>query len=104
MTEIQDRVFAELGLNRSIAGDGVVSYHRLLDQATPKNPILALIHGYPQSAYEYAMTNASNKHKYSPAADGVFSFHSFLLVFRFSSLISLDTAIVPLQKKALSLT
>jgi hypothetical protein len=52
VANIQDRKFAELGLKRSVTGENIDVYHRLLDKVTPKNPVLALIHGYPQSAYE----------------------------------------------------
>jgi hypothetical protein len=54
MAEIQNSKFQELGLARSTSKDGVVAYHRHLETKSRGVPILLLIHGYPQSAYEYA--------------------------------------------------
>ncbi|KAL9088470.1 MAG: hypothetical protein Q9165_006194 [Trypethelium subeluteriae] len=51
MADIQDQKFTELGLRRDVSNQGVVSYHRSLDKASNDNPILVLLHGYPQSAY-----------------------------------------------------
>lgn len=54
MAELQDAKFEELGLLRSVSKDGVAAYHRHLETARRGKPVLLLIHGYPQSAYEYA--------------------------------------------------
>jgi hypothetical protein len=53
MAEIQDARFKELGLSKSISKVGEINvYNRHLDKINPANPLLVLIHGYPQSAYE----------------------------------------------------
>ncbi|KAI9684868.1 MAG: hypothetical protein M1822_005517 [Bathelium mastoideum] len=51
MAHIQDQKFADLGLRKEISDGKVVSYHRGLQAAGSGNPILVLLHGYPQSAY-----------------------------------------------------
>ena len=51
MANIQDQKFVDLGLQKTISAKGVVSYHKHLDAAAKNNPILVLLHGYPQSAY-----------------------------------------------------
>jgi hypothetical protein len=51
MADIQDQKFADLGLQKTISNKGIVSYTRGLDKASDKNPVLVLLHGYPQSAY-----------------------------------------------------
>jgi hypothetical protein len=53
MAEIQDAKFEELGLSKTISKVGEINvYHRHLDKINLTNPLLVLIHGYPQSAYE----------------------------------------------------
>jgi hypothetical protein len=53
MAALQDQKYAELGLEKSVSsGGGVSAYHRHLQKAETSNPVLLLIHGYPQSAYE----------------------------------------------------
>lgn len=50
--QIQDQRFSALGLSKMIVNDAqVCCYSRCLGAASEKNPILLLIHGYPQSAY-----------------------------------------------------
>lgn len=50
--QIQDNEFNRLGLTKAVVDEnGVTCYSRALDTASEKNPILVLIHGYPQSAY-----------------------------------------------------
>ena len=51
MAHIQDQKFAELGLQKAISNQKIVSYHQNLDKADHDSPILVLLHGYPQSAY-----------------------------------------------------
>ena len=53
MAQIQDQKFADLGLQKSVSEKGIVSYHRSLTKTTKGDPILVLLHGYPQSAYMY---------------------------------------------------
>lgn len=53
MSQIQDQKFADLGLQKAISKQKIVSYHKELDTANDKNPIIVLIHGYPESAYMY---------------------------------------------------
>ena len=53
MAHIQDQKFAELGLEKSVSEKKITSYHRGLENANRDNPILVLLHGYPQSAYMY---------------------------------------------------
>ncbi|KAF2823089.1 alpha/beta-hydrolase [Ophiobolus disseminans] len=48
----QDAKFESLKLSRTVVDD-VVCYSRCLDSVAEKNPILVLIHGYPQSAYKW---------------------------------------------------
>jgi hypothetical protein len=49
---IQDTKFDSLGLSKSIVNkEKVCCYTRSLENASDDNPILVLIHGYPQSAY-----------------------------------------------------
>jgi hypothetical protein len=53
MANIQDAKFEKLGLNKTISKVGEINvYHRHLDKINSTNPLLILIHGYPQSAYE----------------------------------------------------
>jgi hypothetical protein len=53
MADIQDAKFEELGLSKTITKvGGINAYHRHLDKINSTNPLLVLIHGYPQSAYE----------------------------------------------------
>lgn len=54
MADIQDKKFADLDLQKAVSKKKVVSYHRSLDKANEKNPIVVLLHGYPESAYMYA--------------------------------------------------
>ncbi|KAF1847088.1 alpha/beta-hydrolase [Cucurbitaria berberidis CBS 394.84] len=51
MAHIQDQKFTELGLRKVVSAGKITSYHRDLDKASDGNPILVLLHGYPQSAY-----------------------------------------------------
>ncbi|KAL9075841.1 MAG: hypothetical protein Q9157_003851 [Trypethelium eluteriae] len=51
MAHIQEQKFAELGLQKVTSNKGIVSYYRSLNKASDDKPILALLHGYPQSAY-----------------------------------------------------
>ena len=53
MAHIQDQTFAKLGLQKAVSEKKIVSYHRGLENASGENPILVLLHGYPQSAYLY---------------------------------------------------
>lgn len=53
MADIQDQKFAELGLHKATSNKGIASYYRDLDKADNDNPILVLLHGYPQSSYMY---------------------------------------------------
>lgn len=46
----QDAKFESLGLVKTTVND-VVSYNRALNSVSEKNPLLILIHGYPQSSY-----------------------------------------------------
>lgn len=55
MADIQDQKFAKLGLQKAVSNKKIVSYHRALDRANEKNPIIVLIHGYPESAYMYVI-------------------------------------------------
>ncbi|KAI4666995.1 uncharacterized protein J4E79_001676 [Alternaria viburni] len=49
---IQDTKFNDLGLSKSTLNkEKVCCYTRSLENASDENPILVLIHGYPQSAY-----------------------------------------------------
>ncbi|RYO37509.1 hypothetical protein AA0111_g2340 [Alternaria arborescens] len=50
--KIQDTKLSSLGLSKSIVNkEKVCCYTRSLENADDRNPILVLIHGYPQSAY-----------------------------------------------------
>ncbi|KAF2676335.1 alpha/beta-hydrolase [Lentithecium fluviatile CBS 122367] len=50
--QIQDEKFKSLGLDKKVVNaEQVCSYSRNLGAATDKNPVLVLIHGYPQSSY-----------------------------------------------------
>ncbi|KAI1518117.1 alpha/beta hydrolase fold [Pyrenophora tritici-repentis] len=50
--DIQNAKFNTLGLTKSITAKGkICCYTRSLESSSSKNPILVLIHGYPQSAY-----------------------------------------------------
>ncbi|KAF2148777.1 alpha/beta-hydrolase, partial [Myriangium duriaei CBS 260.36] len=51
MAEIQDRKFKELGFQKVNTTKGVVSYSQNLEKAASDNPIIILLHGYPQSSY-----------------------------------------------------
>jgi pimeloyl-ACP methyl ester carboxylesterase len=53
MANIQNQKFVSLGLQKTVSSKGVVSYHTHLDAAAKDNPILVLLHGYPQSSYMY---------------------------------------------------
>lgn len=51
--QIQDDKFSSLGLQKTTVNKEQVNcYSRGLGAASEKNPVLVLIHGYPQSAYE----------------------------------------------------
>ncbi|KAF2731451.1 alpha/beta-hydrolase [Polyplosphaeria fusca] len=53
-TEIQDQKFNSLGLQKlNINEEQVCTYSRGLGGVSEKNPVLVLIHGYPQSSYEW---------------------------------------------------
>jgi hypothetical protein len=48
----QDDKFYGLGLTKAVVNEEQVNcYSRALDTASTDNPILVLIHGYPQSAF-----------------------------------------------------
>jgi hypothetical protein len=48
----QDDKFHNLGLTKAVVNKEQVNcYSRALDTASTENPILVLIHGYPQSAF-----------------------------------------------------
>ncbi|KAF2000619.1 hypothetical protein P154DRAFT_534656 [Amniculicola lignicola CBS 123094] len=50
--QIQDSKFAALGLEKRIVGEErVCCYSRGLGEVGEENPVLVLIHGYPQSSY-----------------------------------------------------
>ncbi|KAF2028283.1 alpha/beta-hydrolase [Setomelanomma holmii] len=50
--KIQDDKFSSLGLTKTTVNkEEVVCYSRGLSSVSEKNPILVLVHGYPQSAY-----------------------------------------------------
>lgn len=51
MSHVQDQAFTALGLRKSSSENGVISYHKDLDKANNKYPILFVLHGYPNSAY-----------------------------------------------------
>lgn len=53
MAHIQDQKFATLGLEKVVSEGNITSYHRGLRNANRDNPILVLLHEYPQSAYMY---------------------------------------------------
>jgi hypothetical protein len=55
MAGIQDKKFTELGLQKAISNQGIVSYNRGLEKGNDKNPIIVLLHGYPESSYMYAI-------------------------------------------------
>ena len=49
---IQDAKFKSLGLQKmTVNKEQVVCYSRSLGAASEQNPILVLLHGYPQSSY-----------------------------------------------------
>lgn len=51
-TSIQDEKLKSLGLQKmTVNKEQVVSYSRGLGAASAQNPVLVLIHGYPQSSY-----------------------------------------------------
>jgi hypothetical protein len=49
--DVQNRKFNSLGFKTVENATKILSYSRALDSVSEKNPILVLIHGYPQSAY-----------------------------------------------------
>jgi len=50
--QIQDAKFKSLGLQKTVVNkEQVCTYTRNLGAAKEGNPILVLIHGYPQSSY-----------------------------------------------------
>jgi pimeloyl-ACP methyl ester carboxylesterase len=50
----QDAKFAELGLTKTIVNaEQVCVYSRGLGSVSEDNPVLVLLHGYPQSSYLY---------------------------------------------------
>ncbi|KAH7117599.1 Alpha/Beta hydrolase protein [Dendryphion nanum] len=51
MATIQDQKFAQLGLQKATTSTKVVAYHKGLNNVNNNNPILVLLHGYPQSSY-----------------------------------------------------
>lgn len=56
MAHIQDQKFSELGLEKCVSEKGITSYQRGLEKASYDNPVLVLLHGYPQSAYMYEIS------------------------------------------------
>lgn len=52
--QLQDDKFGSLGLSKAIVNkEQVTCYSRALGSTSSSNPVLVLIHGYPQSAYMY---------------------------------------------------
>lgn len=52
--ELQDEKMSNLGLSKTIINkEQVCCYSRHLSSASKTNPILVLLHGYPQSSYMY---------------------------------------------------
>jgi len=52
--KLQDDKFGSLGLSKIIENrEQIAAYGRLLGSSSERNPILVLIHGYPQSSYMY---------------------------------------------------
>ena len=50
--KIQDDKLSSLGLNKMVVNkEQVTTYSRALGAASEKNPILVLVHGYPESAF-----------------------------------------------------
>jgi hypothetical protein len=49
--DVQNKKFNSLGFKTVENATKILSYSRALDSVSEKNPILVLIHGYPQSAY-----------------------------------------------------
>lgn len=48
----QDEKFSSLGFSKAIVNkEQVCCYSRTLGAVSEKNPVLVLIHGYPQSSY-----------------------------------------------------
>ena len=59
--KIQDEKFNSLGFSKAIVNkEQVCSYSRGLGTVSDKNPILVLIHGYPQSSYMQVTPASSN--------------------------------------------
>ena len=59
--KIQDEKFNSLGCSKAIVNkEQVCSYSRGLGTVSDKNPILVLIHGYPQSSYMQVTPASSN--------------------------------------------
>ena len=51
--KIQDDKFSSLGLSKMVVNkEQIACYSRDLGTTSRQNPVLVLIHGYPQSAYE----------------------------------------------------
>jgi hypothetical protein len=51
---IQDDKFKSLGLQKTTVNkEQVVTYSRALGAASEQNPVLVLLHGYPQSSFMY---------------------------------------------------
>jgi pimeloyl-ACP methyl ester carboxylesterase len=51
---IQDSKFKDLGLTKTIVNaEHVCTYSRALSSVSDDNPVLVLLHGYPQSSYLY---------------------------------------------------
>jgi pimeloyl-ACP methyl ester carboxylesterase len=52
--KIQDEKLSSLGLSKAVVNkEQVVCYSRGLENVSEKNPVLVLIHGYPESSYMY---------------------------------------------------
>jgi hypothetical protein len=71
MADIQDAKFESLGLSKTISKIGEINfYHRHLDKISSTNPLLVLIHGYPQSAYESVLIKCTCSFKVDKFIDG----------------------------------
>lgn len=69
---IQDKKFNDLGLSKTIVNkEQIAVYSRSLGGASEFNPILVLIHGYPQSAFEYVHHMLHNEKYADRQTDGV---------------------------------
>jgi C-terminal processing protease CtpA/Prc len=64
--QIQADKFSSLGFSKTIVNkEQVACYSRSLGSASDDNPVIVLIHGYPQSAYEYIATAHLKNHTHA---------------------------------------